>query len=1183
VALNIPDTSDVKETFGSVINTVVEQHEEIQDLHTGLETTTVETVESQRKMLAWTASCIRKLKYDNERLQAKLVDSNKQIKNLSYNMQGFVDVAQEDESEASPDPIEFDDIPQIKVHGHSTMFATEEGAPVGAEDMTMTPQIRKFAKYKGAEQREKALAMYNAVGPNTLPNNPHARWRWAIRKVMSSLRKKRMKVGLTRSRMDPKQTFAGRLDRVEAMMLSMNGDLRGRLSDMDKRINHKVDTEVRRLNLEVSTAAGKLHMLMEECGVRFKALQEEVGMVDATMREFFAKVQQQASGDTKQMRETLKAVESHLKDLVHMDLDSLRSGVNFVTTEMDQMEGTADKLLQRVETLHAVSSSQPPYNPAAPIDQAMADLTDLLQTDTQYREARQDLLKLQAGLASVHRAYGTVNQHVVVSAHHYCKESVQTAPIEIMNASQLEDLNELSQRCVGADGHIKHIDAILASLDRMCLEHDKVLKDRLRVFAALSKRVRDIASSSEQLAKTQSSHFAQISAPASPTPVSMNAGGGMTMEQIKLMARFDHDISELNMRVGFIEGMRALDDAIGFEQEEDEVVQEELVWRPPPVVPQDAIGQGRVTSEKSYSRRTFANLESGATEGEVRTVRIQSSSHTPREAAATDGETDAATAAPFGFRAPAASDPAPMSLESAAAAAIHNTTVNTNTRSFSPVTGPLSGTNTRKSSAYGMGSRKASAVTSLDMLEARLRPLIEKIVAANLEERMQQFGAGDGIDEGDDLLEEERDAFPAEPPATSPVLGAVGDASAPTIASDAPLAAASSDSQDGSGAGLSGAESHLSPSKAPGLRSRQSSTIEFGGARIRREASRFGLGDSGKLRAGSSKSNRGGGGLDITPYVAELTTLKKESSRLGKALGKLEDGRLTADDVERMFHHLFQTNQHHDQKEESKHHIHELEKRVDSLTKEITALHATHLKAIASLQEEFTETLHKVVNTAAASLDADNKESFVSTRALCLGCGRSSMVRSQPEARPMSPSFFPQINQHSTEGPDVFHAGFKLPVKNPLNPAYVLEATCPSPGANRTRAVKSAGQRMQEALAASSVDAGNSNFAGSSLEAVLPRVKNAQPRPHTSHHSRPGGAATTGVNIEDDDDGDEDFVPAGEEGSQVMHITGGALEEPSRVTTTENGSLIIQANKGYQLNIGSTTGTLSARDFLFTL
>ena len=222
-------------------------------------------------------------------------------------------------------------------------------------------------------------------------------------------------------------------------------------------------------------------------------------MVDTTMKEFFAKVQQQSSGDSKVLKDTLKAVEVHLRDQIHLEVDSLRSGVQHITKDLDHTEGAADRLLQKVEGLHTLSSTQPVYDPTKPIEQAVSDLTDLLETDTQLREARYELGRLEAGVGSIIRLLACTHDQVKATSQIYNKESTYQGVVELINISQIEDINELVERCNGAEGHVKHIESIFAGLNRMCQEHDKVLKDRLKIFSALSQRVRDLGNKTEEL------------------------------------------------------------------------------------------------------------------------------------------------------------------------------------------------------------------------------------------------------------------------------------------------------------------------------------------------------------------------------------------------------------------------------------------------------------------------------------------------------------------------------------------------------------------------------------------------------------------------------------------------------------------------------------------------------------
>jgi hypothetical protein len=641
-----------------------------------------------------------------------------------------------------------------------------------------------------------------------------------------------------------------------------------------------------------------------------------------------------------------------------------------------------------------------------------------------------------------------------------------------------------------------------------------------------------------------------------------------------MFTQFERDILDLNLRVGLMETMSALQ----YEEEEEEREAQQHVedateesnvpaYQPPAVVPSGFLARERsgMPAERTVERvveRTVVTekrIETHVTnlnepsQNATRTVRVLSPREDVVEAEAADHyEVDSVqptdSTVQFGFGAPPSTSPLSPTR---ASTSLSPTGLVSASPSFN-MGSRLHASKNRKSATGLSDSRRGSAMASLEMLEAKLRPFIEKIVGECVDERML------GMDGGEEEDQEGEDGQLAELPGGP--AGGTGHGAAGT---DGKL---HGEEQMDTFSGPTSPSTDHSPIPAGAMlaasKSKQNS-IRFQGSRIRRESSRFGgLGDGSGKRGGSSKFSG-----DLGPYIQEITTMKKENSRLSKSLAKLEEDRMSKDEVERMFHHLYQQHHHNEQKEESNHAVRTMERRIDTLTKELSNLHATHTKAIAALQAEFSETLYKVVTSAAQSLDAENTESFVSTRALCLGCGRSSMVRTQPESRPTSPSFFPQIGQHSTDGPDVHRGGFKLPVKNPLNPTYVLEANSPGPGAAKTRAVRSAGQRMQEALMSNSLDTGSSSMIGNALDAILPRVKAAQPRPHSSHHTR----VPTGVDIEDDEH-EEELFPT--EGSQVMNITGGALEEPSRLTAVGDGSLIIQANKGYQLNIASTTGKL---------
>lgn len=95
----MPDTGDVKRVFGTMIDTVVEQQDEIVKLNTDLDTTVKENRAARAKIVQATTDKLQQLLQHQLRLEQQLVDAQKNIQNFAYNIQGYVD---EHENESQP-------------------------------------------------------------------------------------------------------------------------------------------------------------------------------------------------------------------------------------------------------------------------------------------------------------------------------------------------------------------------------------------------------------------------------------------------------------------------------------------------------------------------------------------------------------------------------------------------------------------------------------------------------------------------------------------------------------------------------------------------------------------------------------------------------------------------------------------------------------------------------------------------------------------------------------------------------------------------------------------------------------------------------------------------------------------------------------------------------------------------
>ena len=96
IKLSVPDTAEVKDTFGTLVTTIAGQQDQIVLLQATMKQMALDQAKAQADMIAWTTRCVQELKAQNSALQEKLADANLQIDNFAYNMQGFVDGSRND-------------------------------------------------------------------------------------------------------------------------------------------------------------------------------------------------------------------------------------------------------------------------------------------------------------------------------------------------------------------------------------------------------------------------------------------------------------------------------------------------------------------------------------------------------------------------------------------------------------------------------------------------------------------------------------------------------------------------------------------------------------------------------------------------------------------------------------------------------------------------------------------------------------------------------------------------------------------------------------------------------------------------------------------------------------------------------------------------------------------------------
>ena len=104
-----------------------------------------------------------------------------------------------------------------------------------------------------------------------------------------------------------------------------------------------------------------------------------------------------------------------------------------------------------------------------------------------------------------------------------------------------------------------------------------------------------------------------------------------------------------------------------------------------------------------------------------------------------------------------------------------------------------------------------------------------------------------------------------------------------------------------------------------------------------------------------------------------------------------------------------------------------IERSLRNVMNELGDVKALHEEELARVKDAMERNMKKTLKAMFATHEDQSKPSFLATKSLCLSCGRNSLVKST--ADPTSPpNFLPALHSASTPGPEVFRAGFKMPI-----------------------------------------------------------------------------------------------------------------------------------------------------------
>lgn len=1039
LALNVPDSHDVKATFGTMVDTVVEQNEEIGRLNTHLDKVVTDNKVSRKKLIDVTTQRLQQLLENQLRLEHQLQAAQQEIKNFSYNIQGYVD----ENEEAPPQPptdmtlmesiaidlreveLPGDDV-SIQTGHTTTLYPTEDGGTVESH-LSFKSAFSYAGRPKTIRPSKRdlsSLIYYQGIPKFSCPVNPKARWRWACKKVLQTVRLKKLKISLSRTRMDKNNTLIERINKMDADLYAMPYQIESSLKSSMERLLGDVGQQVKSLQEELSAMQAREKQREETYSTRISKLESQLSSLDKRLTSAVSAVEEKQNKLENSLTSSVNELRNQLKDSVALDLDRLRLGLMDNAEALSQLDKAVNGTLTGLQTLVEKNEN-------------LASREDLLkqsESNAMIEQHRASGAVEEATAEYLQRSLNTMKRDIAAAQHHYSQKFFGNQAI--VSRDEVTRLEEILLRSKTAEGHMKVVRDSLQAMKDLLKKHDlkytqfplevneKVLQATSSLLPTMQDSLNDLhdrtdsfqdilRDSKEEILHLQdmvdkaikgegmTDSIDDIGHVGSRGSGGSRGGGGALSNDAK------KEIAALKIQLDAIRNLLFDKSRPGASRIAEASAQAamlaagEAVVGPDPL-PTEGFGdlippdlKGHFTDEELA--HMLNPLKSG--------VQMQ---HHEMEVAVVDVlkhlipdllPPDVLAA----FNMPQATGSGQIGTNGSNTAAVGSS-------------GAVGG-----SSGGGIGPEASMTPSELALqrILSRGRPKVDK--GGNELQSAQLPGDPTSIASA---IKQVQQVF------SSNDSGAKGIPHIATL-SPAQRAGLNSASLDGP---------NQSPSSSPTHRRKASA--------LRGSFDSLG----GNSTGGHGHGSRVGSftlaefphpPFDPTPLVNDVATLRAELINTRRKIELMEEEKVTKHLVERLCNEALAEQRRRDARTDYRSMIEDADKSIRDLVQEIIYLKRNQEQSVQTMREELNRALECTVESALQTVTDSLKESVVSTKGLCLSCGRTSNVRSEPQRATSPQPFFPHLSTGSLPGPDVLRGGFKMPVRGG-SPPPLMGVTLPS-------------------------------------------------------------------------------------------------------------------------------------------
>jgi len=517
--LQVPDTQDVKNVFGTMSNTIVTQEEHIDELNTNMMAMEQEFKKDQERIMQWAHESIEKLVQKNEVLTNMLNQTRQQMRAMTYNMKGIDDGAKDDDLVQAMKDIEEGQTskPAPIVTRQGSLFATEEGGAMSPSKLSLAPPVQEAEPPKPKEEPPKpkeesprpkpeiktdiqpepdveagevksllAGALQEESPPSTPravvlseDRSPKALWRWAFRKVAAKNMVKRIGFSFMNTMVDKEETVISRLEKIEKKLFFLPNDMMTYTNSRTDKLDEKLTGEIARLDESLVAFDKQVCENFNEMGVKVADVTNNLSAVTADLANLRSSVEELMSNSVGKMQDEIDELTKWRKHIYDHKLKSLTQHYNDLSELFKELQSQSETVTGQVGT--TIKSNQRVYD-ADPAE----SLTTLLTIDTNMRNLREKLVRLEAGMKSSTPALLSLKDEIL------CIIGEDEALEQITN---IEDMLTTD------------FDKVMASMNQASTslkQHDAILAERWRSLSDMLKAVKEVSNISSKIEMMES-------------------------------------------------------------------------------------------------------------------------------------------------------------------------------------------------------------------------------------------------------------------------------------------------------------------------------------------------------------------------------------------------------------------------------------------------------------------------------------------------------------------------------------------------------------------------------------------------------------------------------------------------------------------------------------------------------